>query len=199
VNGEEEDHLRYWIETFRRANGYASDYHRRDSRDKAIIELTNANEWSRSMLAEFGIDLGEAHNNPNDPPDAFFVWAGRGIGVELVELVEKSHKERAISGQSPYRGRLFLDSQWNAERFRVEVQRRIDAKGERCARKGIIADALVIHTAEPWLISEDAREWVNRAPFASHPNVSNAFLIFRYEGSGHDHRPLLRLYGDMGA
>jgi hypothetical protein len=185
-------------------HGYGGSFNHETAEDKCIVELATAKQWRKAIKAVLGLRVGWPEHNPNDPPDCFVDFEGRRIGVELVKLIAQKHLERAALGENPYHGQLFLDMQWSRERFAMELNQTLQSKGLKYAAKKLQIDILVICAAEPWLTSNQARQWLAEIVVTSHQAISNAFLLFDYEPGYHDpgndtsrHWPVLLLYGDM--
>lgn len=195
---DEGDEFIRWVEIINRNHGYSGIFNHQTSADKVIVELCTAREWCKSMAAEFGVTIGEPEYNSNEPPDCYVCVDGRKLGVELRQLVEEAHKERA-KDESPYAGQLFLDMQWSKDRLISKLTEAIQAKGNRYRGGGKFIDVLLLHTDEPWLNSSQAHEWLNHVQIQAHPNIASAFLLFSYEpGKGVEHWPLIWLYGNLG-
>ena len=180
-----------------KGHGYGGIFNSETDADKAIVEQSTAEEWREAMLCEFGVHFGPMLQNPDDPPDFWTAKDGRRVAVELVQMVNQKHKQRAMNGESPYHGTLFTDMQWTRERLVETLAGILKAKGDKYTNRGICIDALVVHTDEPWLNSQTARSWLSTDSVLPHPNISSAYLLFFYEpGSNTDSWPLLQLYGD---
>ena len=190
-------HLRRWAEIMSRGHGYAGVFNHQTTEDKDIVELSTADEWCNSVAAEFNLSVAELGLNRPDPPDCYVIVGGKRLGVELVQLVERMHKQRAAQGETPFAGRLFADMQWSKGRLVSRLNDIILEKSERYDGKKINVDVLLIHTGEPWLTSKQAQAWLEDVSFQPTANIANAFLLFDYE-PGMDHWPVLRLFGDLG-
>ena len=186
------------VEIMNMAQGYGSEFNYKTAQDKAIIEEMTCCEWCRSIKGEFSLAMGEPKHNPNDPPDCYVTFEGKRLGVELVQLVEPEHKQRAVKGESPYGGQLFEDMQWMKERFISRLNQLSQSKGEKYRKRGQRIDVLVVHTAEPYLTISQARDWLTDAILDQHPFISSAFLLFGYAPGGTQHWPVFWLYGDLG-
>jgi len=195
---EDDDALERFVRLMNKGHGYGGTFNYENARDKRYVELDTANEWSRSMVAEFGVELGMAKPNLNDPPDCYFNLRGRQIGVELVQLVEQKHKNRAQKSETPHHGKLFMDMQWSKERFLAKVNQTIGQKGQKYELRSIEVDVLVIFVGEPFLNFVAAKELLKDSMIGSHQNIRNAYMLFDYEpGRGVDHWPMLPIYGDL--
>lgn len=199
IDPDDMNELNRWVEIMNKTNGYGGAFNRRTPADKAIVEVDTTREWCESIAAEFGITVGEPVHNPDDPPDCYVAVDGQSLAVELRELVEEEHKQRAAQGETPYAGRFFLDTQWSKERLASKLNEIIQNKGNKCRSQGKIMDVLIIHSDEPWLTSRQAHQWLSSINVEPHPSISNAFLLFTYEpGRDVEHWPVLWLYGDLG-
>ncbi|MCF1707219.1 DUF3052 domain-containing protein [Tabrizicola sp. J26] len=199
VNGRSttDERLMKWIDQINRGNGYAGQFNYPASNsDKQIVELSTISEWLRSMKSEFGKDFGRAEINPNDPPDFFVSTADIRLSVELVQLIDQKAKKRAEKGESQYSGQLFSDTQWSKERFRTKLDELIRLKGEKYQDRSVKVDVLLIYTAEPWLTSQMAQDWLSGLDIGTHPCIRSAYLLFEYDpASGKRHWPFFRIYG----
>lgn len=193
----ENDELARWAAIMNRTNGYGGVFDYQTSDDKRVVELSTAREWCKSVAAEFGWTVGEPIHNRHDPPDCHISVEGQNLGVELRQLLDSEHKRRAANGETPYAGQLFADSQWSKDRLVAKLVGAIQAKGRKYELRGKMVDVLLIHTAEPWLSSGQAREWLTDVQFEPHPSVASAFLLLNYEPRGVEHWPVFRLYGDL--
>ncbi len=90
----DEEPLDHWARLRSKGHGYSGEFNSEGIEDKRIVELLTAHEWTRSMDAEYGVILKSLKHNSklNDPPDCFVTFDGQELGVELVQLVEESHK-----------------------------------------------------------------------------------------------------------
>lgn len=194
----DEDQYETWIKNFNKGHGYAGVFNAETDEEKTIVELSTAAEWVRSVEAEFGIRARELKSNSMDPPDCFVKVDGLQLGVELVQMVESDHKRRATQDENPNCGELFLDMQWSKDRLVSKLEQLIVKKGVAYSKRSICVDVLLIHTAEPWLDSTQAEEWLADIQIKKHPSINSAFLLFEYEpGRGVSHWPVFCLYGDL--
>lgn len=195
---DDEDPLSRWTRIGNKAHGYAGIFNSETSDDKRIVERCTLEEWRKSIAIEYGIEIGEPEYNPNDPPDFFVRMGDQRLGIELVQLIEQKHKERASVNETPFEGQLFEDMQWSESRFISKLNQLVTKKGIKYAKTGIQIDVLLIHTDETWLTSIQAQEWLKHAKISLHPNISNVSLLFFYEpGRGVKHWAVLPVYGDM--
>jgi hypothetical protein len=191
--------LNRWADLFNKSAGYGGVFNYGTPEEKAIVEASTCTEWCQAISTEFGLAHGEVEHNPNDPPDCYVTVDGQRLSVELVQLVESKHKVRAVKGESPHSGRLFMDMQWSKDRLTQRLNEEVAKKGAKYAAKGLRVDALVIHTAETWLSSQVASAWLSEAVICQHPNIASAFLLFRYEpGRETQNWPVFWLYGTLG-
>jgi hypothetical protein len=199
TDSAEIDELKHWADVMNMANGYGAAFNRKTATDKTIVEISTCREWCNSMTAEFGLSVGEPESNLKDPPDCYVIVESRHLGVELIQLVEPEHKQRATNGESPYAGQLFEDMQWSKERLLLRLNNEIKKKGNKYQESRQCVEVLLIHTAETWLNSTQACEWLRDVEFKSHPNIASTFLLFEYEpGRDVEHWPVFWLYGDLG-
>ena len=196
---DDADDLGRWLRLMNKGHGYAGVFNYGSGKlDKSIVEMSTAQEWCRSIAAEFGVPVGEPEHNPNDPPDSFVNVEEQRLAVENVQLVEKQHKERALKGETPWHGQLYVDMQWSKERFESRLNDEVQKKGQKYERQALRIDILLIHTAEPWLSSGQAKEWFGEIEIKRHPSITNVFLLFEYEpGREAQQWPVFRVYGDL--
>lgn len=198
AEGDDNDELKRWIRIINKGHGYAGVFNYDNSDDKRIVEKSTIEEWRASMDAEFGIEMDTPQPNPHDPPDFFVSIKGQRLTVELVQLVEQEHKRRATKGETPCAGPLFLDMQWSKERLISKLHELIFKKGRKYKKAGIEIDVLLIHTAETWLTSTEAKAWLSDVNIENHPNIRTVSILFEYEtGKGVDHWPVLAVYGEL--
>lgn len=193
---ETNDDLGRWVRIVNKAHGYAGVFNSENSDDKQIVEISTIEEWRKSVLAEFGIEMATPRANPQDPPDFFVSIADRELKVELVQLVDQDLKQRAAKGETPFAGQLFQDAQWSKDKFLEKLNEVIDNKGTKYSARGLEVDVLLIHTAEPWLTSIAARRWLTAEVIEAHPSIRSAFLLFEYEPGTAKHWPIIAVYGD---
>jgi hypothetical protein len=199
TNSKPEKDYQYWVDVFNQANGYAGVFAHRDADDKALMELSTAEEWHRAMLEKFDVQMGAPVLNPNDPPDCLVEFEGGSVSVELVQLISAEHIKRASKGESQHAGKLFEDTQWSRDRFKSAVEFLICQKGNKYQRKDFAVDVLLIHTAEPWLMPGDVSDWLEQITVLPHSNIANVFLLVSYApGSVSETWPLFRDYGELG-
>jgi hypothetical protein len=199
IDPDDTDDLSRWGEIMNKAHGYGGVFNYETADDKAIVELSTAREWCESIAAEFSLTVGEPEHNPDDPPDCYVTVEGQRLGVELVQLVEPEHKRRAAKDETPYAGQLFQDMQWSKERLVLKLNEVVQKKGNKYKLRGARIDVLLVHTAETWLSSSQAREWLADVQIKPHPNIASAYLLFEYEpGRDVQHWPVIGLFGDLG-
>jgi hypothetical protein len=124
-----DDELDDWVGAMNK-RGHASMFARRSSEDKPMVERDTANEWSRSMLGEFDVEIIDIANSASDPPDCVGVHNGRLISIELTELVnERALKKigRVSKGKEIPTG-LFAETQWDAKLLKWEIDKLLDDK-----------------------------------------------------------------------
>ena len=187
------------IKLINKAHGYAGIFNHGTSEvEKSFIELYVVREWIKSIGAVYGLHVGEPEQNSNDPPDCYITFAEQRLGVELVQLIDSNHKKRASQTETPFHGQLFSDMQWSKARFISKLNDLIRSKGDNYHRREISIDVLLIHTAEPWLTSEQANEWLADCKIGEHPNIACVFLLFEYDPTTRlQHWPMFSLYGDI--
>ncbi|WP_340161170.1 hypothetical protein [uncultured Hoeflea sp.] len=198
IDPDDSDDLNRWVGIMNKAHGYGGVFNHETPADKVTVELSTCREWCESIATEFGLSVGEPEHNPNDPPDCFVTVDGQRLDVELIQLVEAEHKQRATNDETPHAGQLFLDMQWSKERLISRLNDVLKKKGDKYERKGKRIDVLLIHTAETWLNSTQAGEWLADVVMERHPNIASVFLLFEYEpGQGMQRWPVFWLYGDL--
>lgn len=198
VVDDKDDEFDRWIRIMNKGHGYAGVFNYNNRDDKRIVEKSTIEEWRASMHSEFGVEVAPPEPNEEDPPD-FYIWlSGKKLNVELVQMVEQRHKGRAVKGETPYAGKLFLDMQWSKYRFLSKLNEIITKKGEKYYKLGLTIDVLIIHTAETWLSSTHARAWLHNEIVAAHPSIRTVYLLFYYEPStGKAHWPVMKVYGEL--
>ncbi len=160
--------------------------------------MSTVQEWRRSVATFMRIETPEPIQNPSDPPDFYFEMPHGSVAVELTQVVDPDHKARAGRGAPPYRGKLFEESQWSAERRAKKIRSIVGRKGEAYQRRGIFVDVLVIFTGEPWLRSVDVEQWLGDLWFDAHPNFGTTSLLLDYEpGRREQAWPVFPIYGDL--
>jgi hypothetical protein len=200
TDNEEPDYYTYWMHLMNKSHGYGGIFNSgTPKQDTHIVELSTAREWQKSILAEFGLVVGDPKINTGDPPDCFVLIAGHQVSVELVQLVDPDHKSRSMHGETPHAGSLFTDMLWSSERFKAALEAKIQEKGEKYKKRELRIDTLVIHTAETWLEVERVEEWLKVINIQPHMNIGCAFLLFDYRPNSarSRHWPVFRLYGQL--
>ncbi|MBW6419472.1 hypothetical protein [Celeribacter sp. PS-C1] len=129
--------LKRWVRIMNKGHGYAGVFNYENSDDKRIVECSTFEEWCEAIRNEYGIEILDLKANANDPPDFYAKIAGREQGVELVQLIEQDHKQRASKNESPHAGRLFLDMQWSQQRFETKLNEIISKKAEKYQKSGV--------------------------------------------------------------
>lgn len=195
---DKNDDLERHVRLMNKGHGYAGIFNYDNSDDKRMIEKLTIEEWRTSIKAEFGIEMDAPQFNPNDPPDFFVTIEDQRLTVELVQLIDQGHKQRAAKNETPFAGQLFRDMQWSRERLLAKLRDVIFKKGEKYKKAGLEIDVLVIHTAETWLNSTVAQDWIEDGAIDEFPSIRSAFLLFEYEpGRGVDHWPVIPIYGKL--
>ena len=62
--------------------------------DKQLLERTIANGRLANLAQREAVAFADLQNNPADPPDVVFTYAGQARGMELVELVPPNRLEK---------------------------------------------------------------------------------------------------------
>lgn len=198
AKNDKKDSLEHYVHLVSKGHGYAGVFNYESSNDKRMVEKSTIEEWRRSIEAEFGIKMNAPELNSNDPPDFFVSIRGQRYAVELVQLIEQKHKERAAKGETPFQDRLFIEMQWSRERLISKLNDVILRKGEKYKKAGVKIDILLIHTTEPWLTSTEARAWLEGAKINTHTSIRAASLLFDYEpGRGVEHWAVMTVYGKL--
>lgn len=193
----DDDPFRYWAKQMSRGYGYGGVFNRA-SADKPIVEASTSNEWVRSAEVVSDLRFGGVLPNPNDPPDCWLEVEGERWSVELVELVEAGHKKRAMKGESPFSGDLFLDAQWDFDRFENRIRTMVEKKDQKYAKAGQTIDLLIIHTAEPWLESRQVGDWLAAMPPLNARMIKRVSLLMDYEtGRSVKAWPMFMLLGNL--
>ena len=157
---------------------YASFY---DWHDKQIKELGIVRELVKSLGA-VGFPLRDPRIQEPDPPDCVCVDdAGRPVALEVVELVSQEAIERNERGECVYRW-------WDSEGIRAEVKQLLERKDGKAFNGGPYVEvAVLIHTDEPALTADVAREALAGVGFGPFKQLTRAFLMFSYmPGKGHE-------------
>lgn len=191
---DELDELRRWATIINKSNGYAGQFNYSNATDKQIVERCTVNEWASSMETEFDIKVEQIVANSDDPPDFFAQVGGKKSSVELVQMVERAHKQRAAKGESPYTGAFFRDAQWTKERLVSKLGNIISRKDTKYTSRGVKVDFLLVHTDETWLSYAQAAKFLSGVSFKLPQCISMVHLLFTYEtGRNSDCWPLLIL------
>ena len=107
------------------------------------------------------------------------------MAFEVVELVSQEAVERNEKGEYVYRW-------WDPEDIRAKVGELLLHKDGKIFSGGPYANiAVVIHTDEPALIADDAREALAGVTFGPFRQLTRAYLMFSYmPGKGYEAIPL---------
>lgn len=195
---EDDDFLSHWVRIMNKGHGYAGVFNYDTAEDKRIVERGVLDEWRRAAETSLDVRVKNVVQNPNDPPDFYLTIAGKKLAVELVQLVEREHKQRAMKGETPYAGQLFSDMQWTEQRFLGKLTDIVQRKNEKYKRKDLQIDILIIHTSEPWLTAKNAGLWLKNARFEDRTHIRAACLMLDYEPSETaDHWPVFMIYGTI--
>ena len=193
----DDDDMARWMTLMNKGHGYAGVFNAGNA-EKPFVEASTFFEWSRSAKALLGFEVESFRRSPADPPDFFATIAGQQYAIELRQFVDHAHKKRALRGETPYAGQLFLDTQWDEQRLYASLNEAIDEKAEKYLQANVCVDLLLLHTDEPWLSHEMAMRFLEGKDFSSRENIGSVHLLFSYEaGRGTDLWPLLPIYGDF--
>lgn len=148
--------------------------------DRAREERGIVGDFVAASVGEPGAPFSSLRSRPpgEDPPDCEVVDSqGNQIGIEVTELVDSAAiRDRQRNEQS-------ASAEWSASRLIAALEGRIAAKDVSDKVRGgpYHEYFVVIHTAEPHLYFEDAREWLTDHLFATPELLSRAYLLFDYE------------------
>jgi hypothetical protein len=171
-----------WALRMKRQRRYASFY---DWHDKQIKELGVVHELVQS-LGVGGFPLRDPRVHEPDPRDCVCADdAGRPVALEVVELVSQEAIERNEKGEDVYRW-------WEPEDIRAGVRQLLARKDAKTFNGGPYAEiAVLIHTDEPALTADAARQALAGVAFGPFNRLTRAFLMFSYiPGKGHEVLPL---------
>jgi hypothetical protein len=142
--------------------------------DKQRKELGIAEELIKALAMQ-GYHLRDPRIHDPDPPDCTCRDAsGNLIALELVEFVSQEAVERNAKGDDVY-------CRWEPEDIRSHVTMLLLSKDTKNFSGGPYSDiAVVIHTDEPVLTIEMAREALDGITFGPFYQLSRAFFIFSY-------------------
>ncbi|HWW26883.1 MAG TPA: hypothetical protein VNZ85_13405 [Caulobacter sp.] len=188
--------IQYWADLIER-KPHASTFVRNDDDDKRIVERGVMEEWRRSLEKEFGIAITEVTQVLLDPPDFHACVNGSHRAIELAELVDKRAVTRAIRAKQ---GRCepprFEQLQWDRSRFETAIKKLVDDK-QRKYEGRVNIDALIIHSAEPWLQAAQVRQWLPSLGFEVPSSIARAYLLLDYAPEeDQEHWPPFQLFGE---
>lgn len=188
-----EDDMDGWIDAINKRGMFA----RRTNADKPIVEVSTAQEWSKSVNAAFGMEVTGIMSVASDPPDCIGTYRGKPFSIELAELLKNEVRAmKARAGKSGEPIDLFTAGLWTADLLCRSINTRLDDKQDRYARSSVIVDALVIHSDEDWLQASDVKLWLGEGmAFEPRPNIRSAYLLLTYQPQFAPHWPVFRLYG----
>jgi hypothetical protein len=194
-----DDELDSWADAINRRGIFG----RRSDSDKPIVECSTAQEWARSMQAEFAIEVSDIVNAAADPPDCIAHYKGRPISIEMTELLKPEIRTEIDQARkrgeylSTSAGDLFIRAQWTRSTLLSAINERLDDKQGKYARRNFFADVLVIHTDEPWLSPYQVKEWLSDTEISARPNIRSAYLLRSHFPAYSEHWPVFSLYGDL--
>jgi len=201
--------LTRWIELSNNRKGFCGTSARNTPEDKQIVEASMMQEWVEAMQESFGTIVTNVRQNPNDPPDFLATVGSEDVGVELIELITTSHLLRSIGKnpkakkgkeakeeikENPQHGQLFMDTQWNRDRFESQLTDAIKKKATLYKERAIVIDVLVLYTCEPWLSAAMVEQWLQETTFEAPKNIHAAFLLMEYHPGYAEHWPVFRLF-----
>ena len=182
--------------------GNAGTFARETAGDRALVEQATAQEWARSLSAEYRIKITNIRNNPDDPPDCIGTLNNAEIGIELTELVrgEIFGRINYLQDQGRYATaarHLFPYAQWDELIFHSELGKRLENKGHAYRNRKEPIDALVIYSGEHWLLPENVQDWLTDFQPPKSDKILNAFFLLDYRPDGTPHWPIFPLYGPL--
>lgn len=192
--------LQYWADLINSRRGHGGDFATANTPGiTEIVERGVAQEFADALAHTEGHNLTNVVSNPNDPPDCFATVGDRRVGIELVELVDAKALANAKNGVSSYAiSGQFLETQWDHDRFKVELNAVIDRKDAKYAAKNLIFDCLLVHTGEPWLMPNDVEGWLADTTFSPRASFGCVYLLMSYHpGHSQKHWPLFNIYGSL--
>lgn len=175
--------------------GYAGCFNYDSELSKSRVEMAVAVDWSQALAARYTCQIEMPRTNPDDPPDICIQINGKDVGVELVQLIERGHKERSLRGESAYHGRLIMDMLWDRDRFAAKLENIIRDKGDKYAKRKLRFDVLLIFTDEPYLSACQVEGWLAEIAIPPHLTFERIFLMLD-ERAGKIHCPVFLLSGD---
>jgi hypothetical protein len=203
------DALRFWADvmTARRGHATMDAKPNHDSDGMQIVERAVAREFCDAMERTHGILISRVTSNPdpNEPPDCLASMGGKPFSIELGELVDGEligDLRRAHEAGAVMSGREKFDrSQWTPERFAAGLEAVLAKKDAKYTRRGLVFDALVIHSEENWLLPAYVDAWLPAITITPRAAFRNAYFLGQYdpdpEGEGDGGRGLYRLYGSV--
>lgn len=200
--------VRYWAGVMTSRHGHATLDAKPGNNDiegRQIVERGVAQEFCDVMERLHSIRITGVRSNPHDPPDCLAATNGQLFGIECGELVKGDLigdlRRRHAAGSPMPAGERFDRAQWSPQLLADCIERILADKDSKYAKRGLVFDALVIHTRETWLLPEYVERWLPAIKITPRTSIRNAYLLGRYnpdpEGEGNGHRPLYRLYGPL--
>jgi len=179
----------------KKARKYASffEWHDKPTKEFGIVE-----ELLQSLSVD-GFTLRDPRIYEQDPPDCVCVdGTEQLVAVEVVELISQEAIERNEKGEEVY-------FWWKPSDICIEVGKLLARKDAKSFNGGPYAEvAVLIHTDEPALTADAAREALEGVDFGPFNQLTRAFLMFSYmPGKGYEVLPLSleahnkRLQSDM--
>lgn len=163
---------------------------------REIQESGCVQDFTKSLSAEFGIEISEIDSNPDDPPDCFAKREGEKIGIEVTELVKSeilsqvAQSQKGIRDYSPWE--QLLDEEWTRAEFTKRVEELITQKDGKAKNKGLIFDLLFIYTDEGGLPPERLEDWLSNQKFSA-TNIKEVFLLRSYWPDYREYAPIFKL------
>lgn len=156
----------------KKSRKYASFFYWQDKQTK---EFGIVEELLQSLSVE-GFTLRDPRIYEQDPPDCVCVdGTERLVAVEAVELVSQEAIERNEKGEDVY-------CWWEPSDICAGVGKLLARKDAKSFNGGPYAEvAVLIHTDEPALIADAAREALEEVDFGPFIQLTRAFLMFSYK------------------
>lgn len=197
-SSKEQRLVRGIIDDMNSSNGYSPSFRKGRVINKEMLERSVFREFMSAFEAQYAVRLRNPSQVKNDPPDFRAGIEGKIFGIELVEFVTQENLGRAINGENPSSLSLFLDSQWDAQRFQTALRDAIGKKNLNYSRRKLRVDFLVLYSGEPWLSASQVAQWLPLIKFEELQAINAGFLLLDYE-PGQEARtlPLFHLFGDV--
>ena len=154
---------------------------------RTLIDQTDANASLRLL---------DVRPGRPDPPDAIGTRNdGAPVAVEVTELVDQdvtAHNVRvmrqSVGEDFIERGKKLEHRVWDAAGLIAAVQALLRDKDGKTLNGGPFAQyVVVIHTDEMMLTHVDAAEWLRGHLFPDMRQITDAYILFSYDGSGYPH------------